>query len=102
MAYAGARFADSVMRAMNGETVVEPTFIPLAADPEGAKQIRALAAADLEFFAVPVELGPDGVKAIVQFPSVDNVSAFERKTLAAAIDALETNISTGVNFAKTA
>ncbi|KAJ1782201.1 hypothetical protein LPJ59_006871, partial [Coemansia sp. RSA 2399] len=95
MAYAGARFADSIMRAINGESVVEPTFIPLAADPEGAKQIRALAAADLEFFAVPVELGPGGVKAIVQFPSVDNVTAFERKVLSAAIDALDANISTG-------
>ncbi|KAJ2127741.1 Malate dehydrogenase, cytoplasmic, partial [Coemansia sp. RSA 678] len=52
MAYAGARFADSLLRAMKGESVVEPTFIALAADPEGAKEIRELGADSLEFFAV--------------------------------------------------
>ncbi|KAJ1667946.1 hypothetical protein IW140_003479 [Coemansia sp. RSA 1813] len=100
MAYAGARFADSVMRAIKGESVVEPTFIALAADPEGAKQIRALGAGELEFFAVPVELGPEGVKSIVQFPSVDNVSGFERKAVAVAVESLDANINTGVSFAK--
>ncbi|KAJ2437279.1 Malate dehydrogenase 2, peroxisomal, partial [Coemansia sp. RSA 2440] len=51
MAYAGARFADSLLRAMKGESVVEPTFIALAADPEGAKEFRELGAGSLEFFA---------------------------------------------------
>ncbi|KAJ2532189.1 hypothetical protein EV175_007172 [Coemansia sp. RSA 1933] len=100
MAYAGARFTDSVIRAINGESVVEPTFIPLAADPEGAKQIRALGAKDLEFFAVPVELGPEGTKAIVQFPNTAAVTEFEHNALAVAVAALNDNIATGVNFAK--
>ncbi|KAI9502572.1 hypothetical protein GGI25_003722 [Coemansia spiralis] len=102
MAYAGARFADSVIRAMKGETVVEPTFIPLAADPEGAKQIRELGAGQLDYFAVPVELGPQGVKAIVQLDGADKVTDFERKAVSVAAEALSTNINTGVNFAKSA
>ncbi|KAJ1891843.1 hypothetical protein LPJ66_006693 [Kickxella alabastrina] len=101
MAYAGARFADSIIRALGGESVVEPTFIPLAADPEGAKQIRELGAGDLEFFAVTVELGKEGVKSIVQLPT-SNLTGFELKAIAVAAEALTTNISTGVNFVKNA
>ncbi|KAJ2238321.1 hypothetical protein H4R99_000244 [Coemansia sp. RSA 1722] len=101
MAYAGARFADSLIRAMSGETVVEPTFIALAADPEGAKQIRDLGAGDLDFFAVPVELGKEGVRRIVPLPA-ENITEFERNAISVAAGALSTNISTGVNFAKSA
>ncbi|KAJ1963189.1 hypothetical protein GGI12_002204 [Dipsacomyces acuminosporus] len=97
MAYAGARFADSIIRALNGESVVEPTFIPLAADAEGAKEIRALGAGDLEFFAVPVELGREGTKRIVP---LGNVTEFEGSAIKVAADALATNIATGVNFVK--
>ncbi|KAJ2712625.1 hypothetical protein H4R19_002660 [Coemansia spiralis] len=96
MAYAGARFADSLIRAVNGEPVVEPTFIALAADPEGAQEIRALGAGDLDFFAVPVELGPEGVKRIA--PLGSKPSDVERKAIAVAAEALATNIATGVAF----
>ncbi|KAJ2475340.1 hypothetical protein IWW56_005460 [Coemansia sp. RSA 2131] len=98
MAYAGARFADSLLRAMKGESVVEPTFIALAADPEGAKEIRDLGAGSLEFFAVPVELGPGGVKRIVPLGAQPN--AFELEAIKVATEALATNIATGVTYAK--
>ncbi|KAJ2496359.1 hypothetical protein GGH96_005889 [Coemansia sp. RSA 1972] len=98
MAYAGARFADSLLRAVNGESVVEPTFIALAADPEGAKEIRSLGADSLEFFAVPVELGPEGVKRIV--PLGAQPSAFELEAIKVATEALATNIATGVSYVK--
>ena len=52
---AGARFANAIIRAMNGESgVIEPSFVksPLYAS-EG-----------VEYFASNVELGPDGVKKI--------------------------------------
>ncbi|KAJ1648309.1 hypothetical protein LPJ64_000362 [Coemansia asiatica] len=101
MAYAGARFADSLIRAMSGETVVEPTFIALAADVEGANQIRELGAGELDFFAVPVELGKEGVRRIVPLPA-ESITEFERKAIAVASDALAVNISTGVSFAKSA
>ncbi|KAI8325104.1 malate dehydrogenase, NAD-dependent [Martensiomyces pterosporus] len=97
MAYAGSRFADSIIRALNGETVVEPTFIPLEADAEGAKEIRALGAGDLEFFAVPVELGREGTKRIVPLGSV---TEFESAAIKVAAEALASNIATGVNFVK--
>ncbi|KAJ2865384.1 hypothetical protein GGH94_002279 [Coemansia aciculifera] len=96
MAYAGARFADSLIRAIKGETIVEPTFIALAADTEGAEQYRQLGAGALEFFAVPVELGPQGVARIV--PLNGDVSSGEREAIAVAAEALATNISTGVEF----
>ncbi|KAJ2159630.1 hypothetical protein GGF46_002875 [Coemansia sp. RSA 552] len=98
MAYAGARFADSLMRAMKGETVVEPTFIALDADPAGAKEIRALGAGSLDFFAVPVELGPEGVKRIVPLPG--KPTSAELAAIGVAAKALETNIATGVAFVK--
>ncbi|KAJ2377281.1 hypothetical protein IW150_001474 [Coemansia sp. RSA 2607] len=101
MAYAGARFADSVIRALSGESVVEPTFIDLNADSEGAKQIRELGAADLAFFAVPVELGKNGVERIVPLPA-DSITEFEREAIKVAAGALATNIATGVNFVKSA
>ncbi|KAJ2303320.1 hypothetical protein IWW55_002990 [Coemansia sp. RSA 2706] len=100
MAYAGARFADSLMRAIKGETVVEPAFISLAADTEGAQEIRQLGAGDLEFFAVPVELGPTGVKRIA--PLGGEPSEFERAAIGVAVGALATNIATGVNFVQNA
>ena len=52
---AGARFANSLIRAMNGETgIVEPTFVK-----------SPLYASDgVEYFASNVELGPEGVKKI--------------------------------------
>ncbi|KAJ2725991.1 hypothetical protein GGI07_000919 [Coemansia sp. Benny D115] len=98
MAYAGARFADSIIRAIGGESVVEPTFIDLDADSQGAQQIRDLGAGQLAFFAVPVELGAQGVKRIVPLPQ--NITDFESKAVAVAAGALDTNINTGVNFVK--
>jgi malate dehydrogenase len=55
MAMAGARFAESLLKASQGETgVVEPTFVdsPLYKDQ------------GIDFFASKVELGPDGVQKI--------------------------------------
>ncbi|KAJ2608172.1 hypothetical protein H4S08_004549 [Coemansia sp. RSA 1365] len=98
MAYAGARFADSLIRGIKGESVVEPSFIALAADPAGAEEIRKLGAGDLEYFAVPVELSDKGVNRIVSLGA--EPSAFEREAISVAAEALSANITTGVNFAK--
>ncbi|KAJ2000943.1 hypothetical protein GGI04_003599 [Coemansia thaxteri] len=98
MAYAGARFADSLIRAQqSGVAVVEPAFVALDADPEGAAEYRNLGAGSLRFFAVPVELGPSGIKRIV--PLNATISTYERKAIAVAADALAINIDTGVAFA---
>ncbi|WVN89927.1 malate dehydrogenase, NAD-dependent [Cryptococcus depauperatus CBS 7841] len=88
MAYAGARFADSLIRALNGETgVVEPTFVksPLYAS-EG-----------VEYFASNVELGTEGVKKIL---SVGELTADEQELLKACLPDLAKNIKKGVDFVK--
>ncbi|ODO08460.1 malate dehydrogenase, NAD-dependent [Cryptococcus wingfieldii CBS 7118] len=88
MGYAGARFTDSLIRALNGESgVVEPTFVksPLY-ESEG-----------VEYFASNVELGPEGVKKI---NSVGELSAEEQELLKAALPDLVKNIKKGVEFVK--
>lgn len=61
MAYAGARFALSVLDALFGgkKGIVECSYVDLKADPQGAgKFIKATGIpGNLEFFSVPVELG---------------------------------------------
>ncbi|ORX37654.1 putative malate dehydrogenase [Kockovaella imperatae] len=86
MAYAGARFANSVIRAINGEEkVVEPTFVksPLY-ESEG-----------VEYFASRVELGTEGVKTI---HPVGKLSAKEEELLKACLAELPKNIKKGVDF----
>ncbi|KAK8149810.1 Malate dehydrogenase, cytoplasmic [Beauveria asiatica] len=85
MAMAGARMADSLLRAAAGEKVIEPTFVesPLYKDQ------------GIEFFSSKVELGPDGVKEILPVGKVD---ATEQGLLDACIVDLKKNIEKGVSF----
>ena len=55
MAYAGFRFAEKLIRALNGQSgIVEPTFVYLPG-VEGGAEIAKITGC--EFFSVPVELG---------------------------------------------
>ena len=86
MAMAGARFAESLLKAAQGvEGVVEPTFVdsPLFRDQ------------GVEFFASRVVLGKEGVKEILP---VGKVSAHEQKLLDACLVDLKKNIEKGVKF----
>ncbi|KAH8596024.1 lactate/malate dehydrogenase [Bisporella sp. PMI_857] len=86
MAMAGARFAESLLKAAQGQKgVIEPTFVdsPLYKDQ------------GVDFFASKVELGPEGVKEI---HSVGNVDAAEQTLLDAALADLKKNIEKGVKF----
>ncbi|KAL2811667.1 lactate/malate dehydrogenase [Aspergillus granulosus] len=88
MAMAGARFAESLLRAAQGEKgVIEPTFVesPLYQDR------------GINFFASKVELGPNGVEKI--FP-VGEVNAYEQKLLDDCLVDLAKNIKKGVDFVK--
>ncbi|KAL2825267.1 lactate/malate dehydrogenase [Aspergillus cavernicola] len=88
MAMAGARFAESLLRAAQGEKgVVEPTFVdsPLYKDQ------------GVEFFASKVELGPNGAEKI---NSVGQVSEYEQKLLDACLVDLKKNIQKGIDFVK--
>lgn len=88
MAMAGARFAESLLRAAQGEKgVIEPTFVdsPLYKDQ------------GIDFFASRVELGPNGVETI---HPVGQVNEYEQKLLDACLVDLKKNIQKGVDFVK--
>ena len=88
MAYAGARFTNSLLEAMAGKTgVIEPTFV----------KSDLYAAEGVDYFSSNVELGPEGVKKI---HSVGTISAYERELLTACLADLKGNIVKGVEFAK--
>lgn len=90
MAMAGARMAESILRAAQGEKgVIEPSFVdsPLYKDK------------GIDFFSSRVELGPNGVEKI--YP-VGNVDAVEEKLLDACFVDLKKNIEKGVAFANKA
>ncbi|KAI1383721.1 malate dehydrogenase-like protein [Hypoxylon trugodes] len=86
MAMAGARMAESLLRAAQGEKgVVEPSFVdsPLYKDQ------------GIDFFASKVELGPNGVEKV--FP-VGDIDGNEEKLLEACLGDLKKNIEKGVAF----
>ena len=88
MAMAGARFAESLLKAAQGVTgVVEPTFVesPLYKDQ------------GVEFFASKVQLGPSGVEKILP---VGEVNSHEQGLLDACLVDLKKNIQKGVDFVK--
>ena len=88
MARAGARFAESLLKAAQGQKgVIEPTFVesPLYKD-QGC-----------DFFASNVELGPNGVEKI---HPVGQITAHEQKLLDVCLKDLAGNIKKGVEFAK--
>ncbi|KAI8826250.1 lactate/malate dehydrogenase [Fimicolochytrium jonesii] len=87
MAYAGARFVNSLLEASVGKKsgVKECTFVASSEVP------------GLEYFSTVVELGPEGVSKIHPVPALND---FEKKLLDAAIPELKSNIAKGVEFAK--
>ncbi|KAL7948757.1 lactate/malate dehydrogenase [Trichoderma barbatum] len=86
MAFAGARMADALLRAADGEKgVIEPTFVesPLYKDQ------------GIDFFSTNVELGPNGVEKILPIGKID---ANEQKLVEACLGDLKKNIAKGVAF----
>jgi len=87
MAYAGAKFAEAVLRAAAGEkNVTECTFVE---SPVAAKDGCA-------FFASPVTLGPNGVEKI---HPIGAMSAREEANYKTMIGELKSQIAKGVEFA---
>jgi malate dehydrogenase len=88
MAMAGARFAESLLKAAQGQkNVIEPTFVdsPLYKDR------------GVEYFASNVELGPNGVEKI---HPVGKITDYEQKLLDECLTDLSGNINKGVKFVK--
>ncbi|KAF9584369.1 Malate dehydrogenase, cytoplasmic [Lunasporangiospora selenospora] len=86
MAFAGARFTNSLLEAVvsGKKGIVEPTFVE---SPVFEK--------DVQFFATNVELGPNGVEKI---HPVGKINQFEQGLIDAAIPELKNNIAKGKAF----
>ena len=83
MAYAGARFTKSLLRAFAGEEgIVECAFVDSGVT-------------DLPFFSTPVELGRDGVKTV---HPIGDVSDFEADLIEKMKPELAASIEKGVKF----
>jgi len=87
MAYAGARFALSLVKALQGHKgIVECTYIY----HEGIVP-------EVNYFAIPVELGTEGVAKVHPLPKLND---YEQAQLKEAVAILAKNIQTGVDFVK--
>ncbi|KAI9677588.1 MAG: hypothetical protein M1817_006542 [Caeruleum heppii] len=96
MAYAGFRFAEKVLKAVRGEKgIVEPTYVYLPGVDGGDAIAKATG---VDFFSVPVELGPNGAKSAQNI--LEHVNDHEKKLLEACKSGLKGNITKGVEFAK--
>ncbi|KAI7835102.1 mitochondrial malate dehydrogenase [Kickxella alabastrina] len=86
MAYAGARFADSLMRAAAGEDVLEWAFI----------RTDLFKNEGLEFFSTYIKLDKEGVKEILPLPK--NITEFEQELVKNAIPELKKSETKGTAF----
>lgn len=87
MAFAGARFALALLRALSGETgIIEPAYV------------ESSVMAGCKFFASNVELTKDGVGKV---HAVGSLSAYEEELLKVCVSDLQKNIQKGFEFAKT-
>ncbi|KOS16673.1 Malate dehydrogenase [Escovopsis weberi] len=94
MAYAGFRFAEKVLRALKGEKgIVEPSYVYLPGVPGGAEIAKEVG---VEYFSVPVELGPNGVEKAIN-PLLE-ITDKEKELLKKAIEELKGNVEKGVKF----
>merc|ERR1711902_389908 len=85
MAYAAARFTDSLIKGMQGqEGVVERAFV--ASD-----------VTESPYFATPILLGPEGV---VKNLGLGKLSPFEEDLLKASLPELQASIKKGIEFAE--
>ncbi|CEG68956.1 Putative Malate dehydrogenase [Rhizopus microsporus] len=87
MAYAGARFANSVLEATVGgkKGVIEPSFV----------KSDVFAKEGVEYFSTNIELGPEGVEKIHE---VGQITDYEKELISKAIPELQKNIEKGNKF----
>ncbi|GAB1197304.1 hypothetical protein APSETT444_006597 [Aspergillus pseudonomiae] len=102
MAYAGYRFAESVIKASKGQTgIVEPTFVYLPGIPGGDEIVQATG---VEFFSTLVTLGANTIKQTNGAEKASNVlegvTDKEKKLLEACTKGLKGNIDKGIDFVK--
>ncbi|KAK3313398.1 malate dehydrogenase [Apodospora peruviana] len=95
MAYAGYRFAEKLLKALKGaKGLVEPSYVYLPGVP-GGKEIQEKTG--LDFFSVPIELGPNGAEKAINI--LTDLTSKEQTLLDACVKGLKGNIEKGVTFA---
>jgi len=83
MAYAGFRFTNSLIRALQGENgIVECAYV----------QVEGM---EVDYFGLPVEIGKEGITKIHPIPKL---SDFEQASLKEITPQLKSNIEKGVQF----
>lgn len=88
MAQAGARFANSILKGLDGEKdVIEPTYI----------ENPIYASEGISHFSTNVTLGPNGVEKI---HGLGEISNYEEELIAKAKEGLQKSIKKGVDFVK--
>ncbi|KAE8144548.1 malate dehydrogenase [Aspergillus avenaceus] len=96
MAFAGYRFAESVIRASKGQAgIVEPTFVYLPGVPGGEKIAKATG---VEFFSTFVSLGTNGAEKAINV--LEGITEQEQKLLDVCTKGLKGNIEKGIDFVK--
>ncbi|MCJ1375525.1 hypothetical protein MMC20_006762 [Loxospora ochrophaea] len=94
MAYAGFRFAEKLIQAVGGEKgIIEPTYVYLPGVPGGEAIAKETG---VDYFSVPVELGPSGAEQAIS--PLSNITAHEKKLLEACTAGLKGNITKGIDF----
>merc|ERR1711920_347768 len=84
MAYAGARFASSILSGLAGKPTVECAYVMSNVS-------------ELPYFTSKVRFGKSGVEEVLP---LGTLNAYEQKRLDEAKTQLKTEIETGVNYAK--
>lgn len=92
MAYAGFRFVKALLAARSGTLVTEEAYVYLPGVP-GGKEIAAKLGVD--YFAVKVELGPNGANQALDFGAL---SEEEERLLGVAVKDLKVNVQSGLDF----
>ncbi|RQM06427.1 hypothetical protein DH86_00002265 [Scytalidium sp. 3C] len=96
MALAGFRFAEKVLKALNGETgIVEPSFVYLPGVPGGEAIAKETGC---DFFSVPIELGKQTSGVAQAQNPLPHLNDNEKTLLKACVDGLKGNIAKGVSF----
>ncbi|MBW0467709.1 hypothetical protein O181_007424 [Austropuccinia psidii MF-1] len=92
MAYAGFRFAESLIKAKwLGQTgVIEMSYIYVAEDAHIKAHTDGL-----EYFSVPIELGPEGVHKLLP---IGQINDNEKQLLKICVNELKGNITKGISF----
>jgi len=87
MAYAASRFAQSLLRAIGGETVREVAYVD-------SKSLKV--DTPTPYFGLAIEIGKSGITKTYPVPTLNQ---YEQEQLKEAVPALEQNIQTGNTFA---